>query len=63
VSDLLAIGAIKAALSSGLKVPEDLAVVGFDDVPLASIFDPSLTTVAQPRQALGEQAMQCCFVE
>ena len=57
VSDPLAVGAIKAALASGLKVPEDLAVVGFDDVPLASIFDPALTTMAQPRRVLGEQAM------
>jgi len=58
VSDTLAIGAIKATLAAGRKVPEDLAVVGFDDVPLASIFEPSLTTVAQPRRELGEQAMR-----
>ena len=41
-----------------MQVPGDLAVVGFDDVPLASIFEPSLTTVAQPRRELGEQAMR-----
>lgn len=58
VSDTLAVGAIKAALASGRQVPGDLAVVGFDDVPLASIFEPSLTTVGQPRHALGRQAMQ-----
>ena len=45
VSDTLAVGAIKARLRGGPAVcPEDLAVVGFDDVPLASIFEPSLTT-------------------
>jgi len=58
VSDTLAVGAIKATLAAGLQVPGDLAVVGFDDVPLASIFEPSLTTVAQPRRELGEQAMR-----
>jgi DNA-binding LacI/PurR family transcriptional regulator len=58
VSDTLAVGAIKATLAAGLRVPEDLAVVGFDDVPLASIFEPSLTTIAQPRRELGEQAMR-----
>jgi LacI family transcriptional regulator, repressor for deo operon, udp, cdd, tsx, nupC, and nupG len=58
VADTLAVGAIKATLAAGLRVPDDLAVVGFDDVPLASIFEPSLTTVAQPRRELGEQAMR-----
>jgi DNA-binding LacI/PurR family transcriptional regulator len=58
VSDTLAVGAIKGALAAGRQVPGDLAVVGFDDVPLASIFEPSLTTVAQPRRELGRVAMQ-----
>lgn len=58
VSDTLAVGAIKGALAAGRQVPGDLAVVGFDDVPLASIFEPSLTTIAQPRLELGRQAMQ-----
>jgi len=58
VSDTLAIGAIKATLAAGLRVPDDFAVIGFDDVPLASIFEPSLTTIAQPRRELGEQAMR-----
>jgi LacI family transcriptional regulator, repressor for deo operon, udp, cdd, tsx, nupC, and nupG len=57
VADTLAVGAIKAALAAGRQVPGDLAVVGFDDVPLASIFEPSLTTVAQPRRELGRQSM------
>jgi LacI family repressor for deo operon, udp, cdd, tsx, nupC, and nupG len=57
VSDTLAVGAIKAGLAAGRRVPEDWAVVGFDDVPLASIFEPSVTTVAQPRRELGRQAM------
>lgn len=57
VSDTLAIGAIKACITSSLRVPEQIAVMGFDDVPIASIYEPSLTTVAQPRRELGEKAM------
>jgi DNA-binding LacI/PurR family transcriptional regulator len=47
-TDTLAIGAIKAAADLGLRVPADLSVVGFDDVPLAEFVTPSLTTVRQP---------------
>jgi LacI family transcriptional regulator, repressor for deo operon, udp, cdd, tsx, nupC, and nupG len=57
VSDTLAIGAMKAFKSGGLSVPQEMAVVGFDDVPIAALFEPSLTTIAQPRRALGERAM------
>jgi LacI family transcriptional regulator len=44
-SDVVAVGAIKAAKQAGLQIPEDLAVVGFDDIPLAAYLDPPLTTV------------------
>ena len=46
-NDRMAVGAIKAARDRGLRVPQDLAVVGFDDMPLASYFDPPLTTIRQ----------------
>ena len=46
-NDRMAVGAIKAAREHGLRVPQDLAVVGFDDMPLASYFDPPLTTIQQ----------------
>lgn len=58
VSDTLAVGAINGTPAAGRRVPDDLAVVGFDDVPLASIFEPSLTTIAQPRRELGQEAMR-----
>jgi LacI family transcriptional regulator, repressor for deo operon, udp, cdd, tsx, nupC, and nupG len=57
VSDTLAMGAIKACRTKGLMVPQDVAVIGFDDIPLASIFEPSLTTIAQPKAELGARAM------
>jgi len=47
-NDMLAFGAIKAIRDKGLRVPEDIAIVGFDDIPMASFFEPPLTTVHQP---------------
>lgn len=55
-SDLLAVGAYKAASDLGLAIPRDLSVVGFDDSMLATILEPELTTVAIPTAALGAQA-------
>jgi DNA-binding LacI/PurR family transcriptional regulator len=54
--DIIAIGASYAIRESGLRVPEDIAIVGFDDLPLASIAEVPLTTVAQPKYELGELA-------
>ncbi len=56
VSDTLAIGAIKGFRKAGRSVPHDVAVMGFDNVPIADIFEPGLTTVAQPMTELGAAA-------
>jgi DNA-binding LacI/PurR family transcriptional regulator len=56
-TDVVAIAALKAASRAGLSVPSDLSVVGFDDIPLASITIPSLTTVHQPMQDLARRAV------
>ena len=53
-SDLMAIGAMRALDEAGLKVPRDVAVVGFDDIPIASVANPPLTTVAQDTKRAGE---------
>ncbi|MFD0668349.1 LacI family DNA-binding transcriptional regulator [Ramlibacter sp. MAHUQ-53] len=58
VSDTLAIGAIKAFRRAGLRVPQDIAVVGFDNIPLSEVFEPSLTTIAQPMHELGTRAAE-----
>lgn len=58
VSDTLAIGAIKALRRAGRRVPGDIAVVGFDDLPLSAVFEPALTTVSQPMRDLGAQAAE-----
>jgi len=55
-SDLLALGAIAALRARGMRVPQDVSVVGFDDIPVSSVFDPPLTTVRQPMREVGELA-------
>jgi len=52
-SDLMAVGAIKAIKENGLKIPDDIAVIGFDDILLAEYSSPSLTTVRQHKFDLG----------
>ncbi|MCU5773573.1 DNA-binding transcriptional regulator CytR [Erwiniaceae bacterium BAC15a-03b] len=56
-SDIMALGAMSQAKNSGLRVPQDLSLVGFDDIELARYSDPQLTTVAQPRFDIGREAM------
>jgi len=58
ISDLMAIGAIRAAFDEKLKVPEDLAVCGFDNIHFSSMFQPSITTVSQPMYDLGCTSME-----
>ena len=55
-SDVVALGAIGALREAGLRVPDDISVVGFDDIPLAAYFDPPLTTVRLPAFELGQAA-------
>jgi LacI family transcriptional regulator len=57
-SDVMAIGALRALRDAGRRVPEDVALVGFDDMPLAAHSNPPLTTVRQPVQRTGEAAAE-----
>ena len=57
-SDVLAIGAMKAARSLGLSVPADISIAGFDDIDMASYQDPPLTTVKVPAYQIGQIAAQ-----
>ena len=52
-NDMTAIGSIRAIRDSGLHVPEDISVVGFDGIPIAAHYEPPLTTVHQPRMEMG----------
>ncbi len=57
-TDLMAIGALHRLNRSGVKVPEEVKIVGFDNIPLSELIDPSLTTVAQPIRDLGINAAE-----
>jgi LacI family transcriptional regulator len=54
-TDELAIGVLVTALGAGLRVPGDLAITGFDDLPASAVTNPALTTVRQPMRELGAQ--------
>ncbi|MBT0567074.1 LacI family DNA-binding transcriptional regulator [Williamsia sp. CHRR-6] len=58
VNDLVALGALSAVLDAGLRVPEDIAVAGFDDIPVLRDIRPALTTVALPLADLGRRALE-----
>jgi LacI family transcriptional regulator len=55
-NDLMAVGAICAAAQQGLRIPQDLSVIGFDDIALANHTNPPLTTIAQPKHETGHLA-------
>jgi len=57
-NDLTAIGALRAVRSAGLRVPDDVSVVGFDDIEMATWTDPPLTTVRQPTDAMARWAVE-----
>ncbi len=57
-NDIMALGAMHAIRSHRLRVPEDISVVGFDDIAMASHANPPLTTVSQPRYQMGQLAMR-----
>jgi len=57
-NDEMAIGALKRIKEQGLKVPQDISLVGFDDIPMAAYCDPPLTTISQPAEVFGEKAVQ-----
>jgi LacI family repressor for deo operon, udp, cdd, tsx, nupC, and nupG len=58
ISDMMAIGAIKQIRANGMRIPEDIAVAGFDNINFASMYDPALTTVSQHQYDLGCTVME-----
>lgn len=57
VADNIAIGLMRGLMSHGIRIPEDISVVGFDNTNVSEMYYPSLTTIGQPRAELGETAM------
>ena len=62
-NDSMAIGALSAFRDGGLRVPDDIALVGFDDIPIARFLDPPLTTVKVPIAELGRRGLQILLGE
>ncbi|WP_305785919.1 LacI family DNA-binding transcriptional regulator [Symbioplanes lichenis] len=62
-NDLLALGLLQQAIGAGLRIPDDLAIVGFDDIEFAAAAAVPLTSVRQPRQELGKAAAQLVLEE
>ena len=59
-NDMMAIGCLQALREAGLRVPDDIALAGFDDIPISRFLDPPLTTVGVPIAELGRQAVESC---
>ena len=57
-NDILAIGSIKYFLQSKIRVPEDVAVIGFDNIMLSAMYEPSLSTISLPIDKMGEEAVK-----
>lgn len=57
-NDVLAVGAIQALTKRGIRVPEDVSLIGFDDLSFASVSNPPLTTIRVPKQEIGELAVR-----
>lgn len=57
-NDATALGAMRAAHAAGLRIPEQLSIIGFDDIDLNPYFEPPLTTIAQPKREMGKKAVQ-----
>jgi LacI family transcriptional regulator len=60
-NDLVALGALQACRELGIRVPDDVAISGFDDIPLAALVSPALTTLRVPSGQLGRRAVQMIF--
>ena len=56
-NDNIAIGAMRALKEAGYRIPEDVSVVGFDDIPFCELIDPPMSTVRVPKQAIGRMAV------
>ncbi|MDT8718036.1 LacI family DNA-binding transcriptional regulator [Clostridium sp. 19966] len=61
MADIMAIGAAKAALSAGLRIPEDISIIGFDGIEVAEYYNPSLDTICQPAEQMSLGAIDALF--
>ncbi|MBC8531408.1 LacI family DNA-binding transcriptional regulator [Gehongia tenuis] len=62
-NDMMALGAMRALFERGVSIPKQTAIVGYDDIPTASIMTPALTTIRQPKFEMGQKAAEMLFNE
>lgn len=60
-NDMMAIGCLEALRDAGVRIPDDVALAGFDDIPIARYVSPALTTAAVPIAEIGRRALECCI--
>ena len=58
MSDLMALGAMKYCLDKHIRIPDDISIIGYDDMEFASMLTPALTTVRKDRERLGKEASE-----
>lgn len=63
ISDIMAIGAIRGFKEKNINVPDDISVLGFDDINYAAMYNPTLTTISQPQYELGCEAMKLILMQ
>ncbi len=61
IADVMAVGACKALLTVGKRIPEDVAVIGFDGIPLTEFYTPGISTLAQPTEEIAEETVRLLF--
>ena len=59
ITDLLAFGAMQAIRDMGLRIPKDISIIGYDDIPLSASLRPKLTTIHQPREQIAKNSCKC----
>lgn len=57
-NDLIAVGAMKALKQKGYRIPEDISIIGFDNLPISSVIEPNLSTIHVPKQYMGKMALE-----
>jgi DNA-binding LacI/PurR family transcriptional regulator len=61
-NDLMALGAMQEFKAAGLRIPQDMSIIGFDDISFASLSEPALTTVCSPRVEIGRRAFEALML-
>ena len=57
-NDLIAVGALRAFREAGYRIPQDIAIVGFDNMPVCTYIEPALTTIHVPKEYMGQMAVR-----